>query len=237
MNFPLGSLSLVIVVVLLLAGLLENEAYRRYTLLIGLAAILAGSAFTVKIPSPQGTEVNLNIGEIIVGGTLLVLLWMGLSLEERYRSSQGTLLIGLTLYSMLLIFDMEPGIISQPVFISVPLSVALAVLLGRSGLGAVISLCGGAGVATFLKYLEICFLPSVIAQIDLPGPLIWNTVGLGSVTVLCCIWFSERVQKFMEKNRKDLLKVEEVGQTTIDERFGVINDNPELTGEDNEDNI
>ncbi|MDA8442311.1 MAG: hypothetical protein M0Z55_08035 [Peptococcaceae bacterium] len=195
MNFPIGSVSVLILLVLLLFNnIIDTTVVQRRVLIVGFAAILLGSWLIVPVPSPKAVQVELNVGQSLLPALIGLIAWLDLPQDEKYHASLGTLAVGLFLYGFTGLIDIEPGIMGYPLLFSLPLTVIIARLTAKTTTAATLALVGGSSLVILLRYIESAFTFPVNTVVDLPGQLLWNTTSLAIVGSFALVWFKQQVK-------------------------------------------
>ncbi len=199
MDFPLGSLAVLVYFVLIGSGLIRFETAKYRVMVLGLAGVLAGSFLMVPLPAPKGVQVLLNAGHSLIPLLMAAVLWLQAPAEDRYRASLVTLAICVLIYCLAALLDLEPGLLPYPLFFSVPMAAVIALLLGRTVYGAGLGIVGGCILVVLIRYFETTFTLQVKAFLELPGDLIWNTMSLSVLSASASIQAIEHVKSLWGK--------------------------------------
>ncbi|HWJ02077.1 MAG TPA: hypothetical protein VNU93_00275 [Verrucomicrobiae bacterium] len=201
MEFPLGSLAVLIVFILITSNLVEIDQPRQKIISAGLVGILLGGFVQLPLPSTKGTQISLNIGQSFIPCLMALMLWFDATIEEKYRVSLGTLAVGLTLYGFAALVDLEPGIMRFPELFSLPIIACVALLTGRTALGSSLAMVGGGMLVVLIRYLEVILFFQGGTYRELPGNLVWNTISLGAITVVTLNWTWEKLRSLSFRAR------------------------------------
>jgi len=196
MDFPVGSLAVLILFILITSNFIEIEEHRYRILVLGLAGVLLGSFLVIPLPSPKGMQVSLNTGHTLIPALISLMLWLEAPVEDKYRSSLGTAAVGLTLYGFAALIDLEPGIIRYPLIFSVPIVMSIALLTARTTLAGTLAIVSGCTLVVLIRYFESIFSLQAGTFFELPGKLVWNTMSLSAVGILIFNWGIERAKDF-----------------------------------------
>jgi len=179
MDFPIGSLAVLVAFILVSSGIIPVEETKYKLLVVGLAGVFIGGFLSLPLPSPQGMQVSLNAGHTLIPVLISFMFWPETEAEDKYRTISGILVVGLVLYGLVTLLDLEPGMVQNPLWFSVPVISGIALLTARTAQGSAISIAGGSLLVVIIRYLDLAFSPEPRAFLELPGELVWNTASLG----------------------------------------------------------
>ncbi|HZW82294.1 MAG TPA: hypothetical protein VFF14_02575 [Candidatus Deferrimicrobium sp.] len=178
MNFPIGSLLALIVFILISSGVINLTEQRFKVLVYGLAGTLLGSFLVLPLPAPKGLTLTLNTGHALIPLLVALFLWAEAGVEDKYRASLGTLTVGLSLYGVSSLLDIEPGLIAYPLLFIVPITILISLLTGKTPLASCLSIVCGCTLVSVLRFLEGVLTQDMVATLELPGSLVWDTMSL-----------------------------------------------------------
>jgi hypothetical protein len=178
MNFPIGSLLALIAFILITSGVINLSEHRFKVLVYGLAGTLLGSFLVLPLPTPKGLSLTLNTGHALIPLLVVLFLWTEAGVEDKYRASLGTLSVGLSLYGVSSLLDMEPGLITYPLLFTVPITILVSLITGKTLLASGLSIVCGCTLVSVLRFLEGILSQDMVATFELPGSLVWDTMSL-----------------------------------------------------------
>lgn len=203
MDFPFGSLAMLIALIMIAARIVPLKPYFAKLLSFGLVGVLLGGFLTIPVPAPQGIQVLLNIGHTLIPGLISLMFWLEATLEERYRISLGTLSVSLICYALTALLDLEPGLLSNPLLFTVPVIATTAMLIGKNPLSGAFAVVNGCLTVMLIRYLEVIFLLKPAGFMEIPGGLLWETMSLATVGAVAAIAVFNQVESYLARQQAD----------------------------------
>ncbi len=184
MDFPIGSLVVLITFILISSGIV-NLPQRVFKLLVfGLAGILLAGFLIIPLPAPRGIALSLNTGHALIPLLMAMFVWSEAGIEDKYRASIGTLAVGLTLYGISALLDLEPGLFAHPLLYIAPITIVVALLTGKTITASCLGVVSGCTLVSALRFLQVVCTPDLVTRFELPGSLVWNTMSISAISCM-----------------------------------------------------